>query len=155
MKVVEAVEHMRKTHAGLSGAHRANAEHCRTMSKCHGTAMGKAVAGDPQHMFHKSAKEAYDDAATDQDKRAEYHDHMAEECEEAKKVAGDGDLSKGAGDLLKRLEAVENTVIPSRVHGVLPNAPGVTAVHRAGSRPMPTEKPNVPIQFEKLVSIEE
>jgi hypothetical protein len=154
MKVVEAVEHMRKTHAGLAGGHRATAEHHRTMSKCHGTAMGKAVAGDPQHMFHKSAKEAHDAAAEDQDRRAAYHDQMAEDCEEAKKVAGDGDLSKGAGDLLKRLEVVESTVIPLRVHGVTPNAPGVTAVPRAGSRQMP-EKPNVPIAFEKLVVIEE
>jgi hypothetical protein len=155
MKVVEAVEHMRKTHAGLAGAHRANAEHHRIMSKCHGAAMGKAVAGDPQHMFHKSAKEAHDTAAEDQDSRAAYHDQMAEDCEESKKVAGDSDLSKGASDLLRRLEIVENTVVPSRVHGVTPNAPGITAVPRAGSRPMPTEKPNVPIEFEKLVVIEE
>src|ERR1700733_12075288 len=154
MKVDEAVEHMRKTDVDLAGGHRATAEHYRAMSKCHGTAMWEPVAGDPQHTFHKAAKEAYDAAAEDQDSRAAYHDDMGEKCEQAKKVAGDGDLSKASNDLLRRLEIVENTVQPTRVSAVTPTAPGVNAVPRAGQRQF-MEKPVVPVQFAKLVEIEE
>jgi hypothetical protein len=153
MKVVEAVEHMRKTHAGIAGGHRATAEHYRMMSKCHGAAMGKAVAGDPQHTFHKAAKETYDAAAEDQDGRAAYHDAMGEKCEQAKKVAGDADLSKGSSDLLKRLEIVENSLVPTKVSGVAPTNPNIRAVPRAGMRDV-SERPNVPVQFEKLIAIE-
>lgn len=153
MKVVEAVEHMRKTHAGIAGGHRAAAEFHRTMSKCHDGAVSKATKDDPQHTFHKSAKEAHDAAAADQDSRAEYHDQMGEKCEQAKKVAGDQDLSKGSSDLLKRLEILEGTIIPTKISAVTPNAPGVTAVPRAGMRSL-GEKPNVPTAFEKLVAIE-
>jgi len=154
MKVVEAVEHMRKPHAGLAGGYRANAMFHRGMSKCHGAAMGKAVAGDAQHTFHKEAKQMHDDAASDQDQRAAYHDDMGEKCEQAKKVAGDADLSKASNDLLRRLEIVENTVQPTRVSAVTPTAPGVNAVPRAGQRQF-MEKPVVPVQFAKLVEIEE
>jgi len=154
MKVVEAVEHMRKTHAGLAGGHRASATFHRGMSKCHGAAMGKAVAGDPQHTFHKDAKQMHDDAASDQDQRAAYHDDMGEKCEQAKKAAGDADLSKASSDLLRRLEIVENSVMPTRVSAVTPTVPGITAVSRAGQRQF-SERPVVATQFSKLVEIEE
>jgi len=169
MKVSEAVEHMRKTHAGIAGAHRAAADSHRadaarekTLSKCHSEAMMGKAAGDPQHTFHTVAKAAHDasgiahtDAAADQDRRAQYHDDMAQECIKAAKVAGDDDLSKGTSDLLRRLEIVEGTIVPTRVAGVVPTAPGVTAVPRAGQRAIGNgEKPNVPVQFEKLIAIE-
>jgi hypothetical protein len=154
MKVVEAVEHMRKTHAGLAGGHRANAMFHRGMSKCHGAAMGKAVAGDPQHTFHKEAKQMHDDAASDQDQRAAYHDDMGEKCEQAKKVAGDADLSKGSSELLRRLEIVEGTIIPTKISALTPTAPGVRAVPRAGQRAF-ADEPVVATQFSKLVEIEE
>jgi hypothetical protein len=153
MKVVEAVEHMRKTHAGIAGGHRAAAAMHRTFSKCHDAAMQKTTKDDPQHAFHKSAKEAHDAAATDQDQRADYHDAMGEKCEQAKKIAGDQDLSKGSSDILRRLELIEGTIIPTKVSAVVPNAPGVTAVPRAGQRQV-NGKANVPIAFEKMVAIE-
>jgi hypothetical protein len=168
MKVAEAVEHMRKTHAGIAGGHRAAAEHARgvaehhrAMSKCHGAAMGKAVAGDPQHTFHKEAKghddaaaEAHDAFAEDQDSRSAYHEQMAEECSKAAKVAGDADLSKGSPELLRRLEIVEGTIIPTKISALTPTAPGVRAVPRAGQRAF-ADKPVVATQFSKLVEIEE
>jgi hypothetical protein len=168
MKVSEAVEHMRKTHAGVAGGHRASAATHRadaarehTLSKCHAMALGKAVAGDPQHTFHTTAKAAHDasaiaheDAATDQEQRAQYHDDMAQECTKAAKAAGDDDLTKGTSDLLRRLEIVEGTIIPTKISAVTPTVPGVRAVPRAGQRAIGTEKPNVPVAFEKLVAIE-
>lgn len=129
-------EHLKKAHESI-------ATHHRTMSKCHGDAMGKAVAGNPEHEFHKGARAAHDAAA-------DAHDQMCQEC---MKVTGD-ELNKNTADLVKRLEHLENTIQPTRVSAVAPNAPGVRAVPRAGQQPIP-DRPNVPIQFEKLVAIEE
>jgi hypothetical protein len=85
----------------------------------------------------------------------QYAADLREAAEKCKKAADD-ELGKNTGDVIRRLDALENAVVPTRISAVTPNAPGVTAVPRAGGRPMPTqEKPNVPIQFEKLVSIEE
>jgi hypothetical protein len=124
--------------------------------------MGKAVAGDPQHTFHKEAKGHHDAAAEDQDafaedqdSRAAYHDQMAEECSKAGKVAGDADLNKAASpEFEKRLAHLEKTVVPTKISGVVPTVPGVTAVPRAGQRPV-GDRPAVATQFSKLVEIEE
>ena len=81
-------------------------------------------------------------------KAANFREH-AEKCDK-----GEGDelgKSGAVADLAKRMTVLENTVVPSRIAGVVPTAP--TAVPRAGQRPM--ERPNVPIRFEKLVAIEE
>jgi hypothetical protein len=51
-------------------------------------------------------------------------------------------------------EAIGNTVVPTGVSAVAPNQPGVTVVPRAGQRPLP-EKPNVDVQFSKLVQVDE
>lgn len=151
------IEHSRMTHAGIAGGLRKEAEWHGMMSKCHGDAMGKAVAGDAMHDFHTVSKAGHDAMATDREQRAEYHDDRGAECdelmEECEKVFGSGDLSKAAADgVLKRLAHLENQVIPSRISGVTPTAP--RAVPRYGAQPLP-ERPNVPIQFEKLVTIEE
>jgi hypothetical protein len=91
--------------------------------------------------------------------KARTHKESAENfraaAEKCTKAAGDDDLAKVAStsDLLKRLEHLENTIVPLRVSAVTPTAPGVTAVPRAGMRSF-GEKPTVAVQFEKLVAIE-
>ena len=136
---------MSKLSDHLAKAHELMATHHRAMSKCHGEAMGKAVAGNPEHTFHKSAMTAHDAAA-------EQHDRMCQECS---KVAAD-ELNKVASpELEKRLAHLENSLVPNRVSAVTPTALGVTAVPRGGQRSMNEARPAVPVQFEKLVSIEE
>lgn len=62
------------------------------------------------------------------------------------------DLSKAASeDFVARLEKLENTIVPSGVSKVTPNAP--RAVPRFGSAPM--QRPAVPLAFEHLSRIEE
>ncbi len=54
---------------------------------------------------------------------------------------------------LIKSEHIENQVSSTRVSGVTPDAPGVRAVPRYGAREAP--RPEVPLQFSKLVEIEE
>jgi hypothetical protein len=165
MRPKEIVEHLRKliqhssqTHAGIAGGLRKEAEHHRSMSKHHTSAMGKAVAGDPQHEFHRCTKAEHDAMAADREQRASYHDTRAADCdklmEECEKVFASGDLNKAASDVMKRLEHLEGQVVPSRVSGVAPDRPGVRAVPRFGAQPL-AARPEVPVQFEKLIVIEE
>jgi hypothetical protein len=112
----------------LQKAHEVLAEHHRRMSKIHGAAMGKAVAGDPTHEFHKAAVAAHNTAA-------ENHDSMCDAC------------AKAIGDELDKL-------VPTNVSGVTPTAPGIRAVPRAGQRQDP-EKLEVEPEFAKLVAIPE
>ncbi len=50
--------------------------------------------------------------------------------------------------------ALGDKIVPDQVHGVITTWPGSTIVPRNGA-PNPPQKPNVPLEFEKLVSIEE
>jgi hypothetical protein len=151
MKVSEAVHHIKQTHAGIAGGLRKEAEHHRNMSNFHKAALGKAVGDD----FHKCAKAEHDDMATDRETRAKYHDDMMGECDKALKAFTADDLNKNApDDLAKRVTALENSIVPTRVSAVVPTVPGVTAVPRSGQRQF-SEKPIVATQFQKLVEVEE
>jgi hypothetical protein len=97
------------------------------MMECHGAAMGKAVAGDPMHAFHKAAYAAHEEAAN-------AHDQMCQECEKA----SESDLQK---------------LVPTRVSAVTPTAP-VTPVLRHGQRTIPLSE-TVDPQFAKLVAVDE
>lgn len=78
------------------------------------------------HEFHKNAIAAHE-AAADQ------HDALSQECEKAIT----SDLSK---------------LVPTQVTAINPN-PEVRSIPRVGQREVP-ERPNVPPQFAKLVSVE-
>ena len=82
--------------------------------------------------------------------RSAYHKEAMAECE---KIAAD-DLNKSSSDLIKRLEHLEGQIVPTRVSAIAPNAPGIRAVPRAGAPNAPA-RPEVPLQFAKLVEIEE
>jgi hypothetical protein len=114
---------------------------------------------------HNAMQKAAGTADAHHGRMAAFHQHKAHtheenaadlrEAAEKCKKAADDELGKNTGDLAKRLERLENTIIPTGISRVTPNAPGVTAVPRAGGRPMPSEKPVVPVAFEHLVKVEE
>jgi hypothetical protein len=133
-KCAQAEDEHKDMEQGMADEHNAMQKAAGTADAHHGR-----MAAFHQHKAHTHEQSAAD---------------LREAAEKCKKAADD-ELGKNTGDLAKRLERLENTIIPTGISRVTPNAPGVTAVPRAGSRPMPSEKPNVPIQFEKLVSIEE
>jgi hypothetical protein len=145
---------MGKLSERLAKAHGNLADRCDTVDKCLGKIIGMAKASksdlkpdDDDGLCGNLEKIRTAFAAG-----TKFH---KEEMAECLKVS-DGDLTKGTSDLAKRIEHLENTIIPTRVAGVTPNAPGVTAVPRAGQRSVPSgERPNVPVAFEKLVAIED
>jgi hypothetical protein len=107
----------------------------------------KAMAADQEALAKASGE-----CAADHLTLSRFH---AEKMDECAKATAEDELNKGtASDLLRRLEIVEGTIVPTRVAGVVPTAPGITAVPRAGQRSVGTERPNVPVQFEKLIAIE-
>jgi hypothetical protein len=110
-----------------------------------------------QHAFHTAMAKAHETSAEDFQKESSEHIHhtaaaaahtaAAENCAECM-----AEYSKVAwSDFFK---SERGSPEPSPISAVTPNAPGVTAVPRAGQRPF-TEKPVVPTQFAKLVEIEE
>ena len=120
---------MSKVSEHLAGLHKAASSFHRTMTKCHGDAMGKAVAGNSEHDFHKAAAAAHEQAA-------DQHDQMCEECSKA-------------------IVADLNKLVPTNVSAVTPTPPGVRAVPRAGQRPIEEAKPVVEAQFAKLLTVDE
>ena len=110
-----------------------------------------------QHTFHKTAAASHETSAGDFERDSSEHAHhstmaaahtaAADSClacmEECSKVVW--------SDLFKAAERAEPVASP--ISAVTPTLPGVTAVPRAGQRQF--EKPVVPVQFAKLVEIEE
>lgn len=139
----------------LAAFHKHAAAHHDTLHACYSkiAGFGKAAKSQMKDGDGESLADCLQKIADTHEAAAEFHRGMMEDCS---KVTGD-ELGKSANtsDLVKRVTALENTVIPTRVSAVVPNAPGITAVPRAGARPMPSEKPNVPVAFEKLITIEE
>ena len=136
----------------LKSFHKHAAERHDTLHACYSkiASFGKAAKSQMKDGDGESLDDCLQKIADTHEAAAEFHRDAMAECS---KIAG-GDLNKGESDLLKRLEHLENQVVPSRVSAVTPNAPGVRAVLRTGQMPM-SARPNVPIQFEKLVAIEE
>jgi hypothetical protein len=111
-----------------------------------------------QHTFHKTAAASHETSAGDFEKDSSEHMHhstmaaahtaAADSClacmEECSKVVWT--------DLFKAAERAEPVASP--ISAVVPTAPGVTAVPRAGQRPV-IDKAVVATQFSKLVEIEE
>jgi hypothetical protein len=113
----------------LKGEHTYHA----TMAKAHETSSKDFQKESSEHIHHTSAAAAHTAAA----------DNCAECMAECSKVVW--------SDLFK---TERGTPEPTQVHAVTPTAPGIRAVPRAGQQ-MPADKPNVPVQFSKLVEIEE
>jgi hypothetical protein len=126
-----------------SEVHRADAKHHRAMAKSKrnratiARAMHKeaGMSADTQSS-HSRMADALDHEAELHEAHADHHEDAAEKCD------------KAAGDSM-------NKIVPDGISGInrFP-AGGITPVPRYGA-PDRSQKPNVPIEFEKLVSIEE
>ena len=51
--------------------------------------------------------------------------------------------------------ALGNKIVPDNVRGMIPNFPSITAVPRTGQRQLNQDKVEVPLEFEKLFSIDD
>lgn len=131
----------------LSSMHEQSASHHGAMKKCE---MAKAAL---HRSMHKAAMDAGQEHSA--------HDGLADQCE---KAAGHHEamesFHKAAMDeCMKSVEADLNKLVPTQVSAVAPTNPwGIRPVTRDGQRPMndaPAARPNVPIQFEKLVAVED
>jgi hypothetical protein len=118
-------EHLVTVHKRLSKHHAAVSGHYLDMADC----MGKADNGDES----TKAKGSLEALAGEHSDMAQFHEDCAAKC------------SKAAADELNKL-------VPSNVSAVVPNAPGIRAIPRPGQPPI-SEKPNVPLEFEKIFSI--
>lgn len=136
----------------LAGFHKHAMEHHETLHQCYKTlsAFGKSAKSEMKpDQDGASLCDTLEEIAECHKAASAFHKNMMAEC--AKLSAG-GDLSKAASeDFGARLEKLENTIVPSGVSKVTPNAP--RAVPRFGSAPM--QRPAVPLAFEHLSRIEE
>jgi hypothetical protein len=117
-------EHLSSFHKEMARHHSAVADHFDTLAKC----MGKAS------LPIKDATSAIDALSAEHRAISEYHDTAAGACE---KAAAD-ELTKG------------DQVVPSRISGIAPERPTITAVPRAGARPLPAAAGMHPA-FAKLI----
>lgn len=138
----------------LAGFHKHAAEHHGTLHECYKTLSTFGKSAKSEMKPDKDGNDLCDtleEIAECHKAAAAYHANAMEECSKSM----DPEFSKAASpEFEKRLSAIENRIEPTRISAVAPNRPGITAVPRAG-QPAFSEKPNVPIQFSKLVEIEE
>lgn len=132
----------------------ADAEHHRAMVKIHETELGKESMG-AHHAYHKAAIAEHNAAA-------DRHDAMLEECQ---KAIGDSDLNKNrvvpdqVDDVVERIvlaleKRIGNKLVPDAVSSITPDNPHYQMVPRAGQPAVPV-RTAVPIEFEKLVALED
>jgi hypothetical protein len=137
-------------HKASSGAFNSLAE---CLEKCAG--LSKSSKSDMDGKRDELAK-CLQKGADDCKEHAAWHDREHEKAMTmCAKADESDDLNKSGtvADLVKRLTALENTVQPTNVSAVAPDRFGLRAVPRYGQQPIP-ERPNVPVEFEKLVAIE-
>jgi hypothetical protein len=147
MRVSEHLSHVHKTEAAWreQDAEREDnfEKSSRTIAKLH-RRLGKAADGDEHNKLaeehekradmHKNRAESYRAGAT-------FHRVSADACEKAAQ-----DTLAKAGD----------RIIPDQVSSVIRTFPDLMAVPRTGQRPIEeADKANVPVEFEKLVSIDD
>ena len=112
----------------------------------HATMMGHHEPGSAEHTHHKVKHEAHV-------AMRDFHKACMEKASTA------DDLQKA--DLQAVVDAavakVLNRVVPTDISAVTPTHPsfGIKAITRAGQRPLPTETPAPPLEFQKLFSAED
>jgi hypothetical protein len=152
-------EHLKKFHKTQADHQRAREADHTALEECFGklASFSKAAKSEMKDGDGESLSEHLQKIAAAHGSLAQHagscaaeHDTAMEECS---KITAD-ELNKSASDFIKRLEHLENTVVPTNISGVVPTVPGVTAVPRAGQRPV-GDRPAVATQFSKLVEIEE
>jgi hypothetical protein len=123
-------EHLGKAHGMIAETLRDDAQHHRDSAENHKTAMGKAVAGNPEHEYHKAQHAEHTANAARLDEQAAAHEAECEAC------------SKATEDELNKL-------VPSNFSIVTPNAPNIRAVPRAGQKDVST--PQLEPAFAKIL----
>jgi len=138
-------KHLQELHGKLAEHHMRKSEHHKSMAS-HFEKLASHFSKSGAAEREKETKGICDALAGEHEEMSQHHAEMAEyhsaQMEECSKAA-DGDLQK------RNLDAI----VPDGVHRVTPTPPSVRAVPRAGMAPI-ADKPNVPAQFEKLVSVE-
>jgi hypothetical protein len=130
-----AAEH----HSFKKGHHDILSKHYAKLSSFHKTKSDM----DAEHVdaagIYSDISDSHAGLASHYQAQAEFHGLQAQECAKAM----DGDLNK-------------NRLVPDKVSGVTPPAPAIGSrmIPRAGA-PNVTEKPIVPLEFEKLVEVED
>jgi hypothetical protein len=154
-------EHLKKFHKTQADHQRSREADHSALEECFGklASLSKAAKSEMKDKDGESLSEHLQKIAAVHGSLAQHagscaddHDAAVEDCS---KITAD-ELGKAASpdDLAKRVTALENTMVPTNVHAITPNVPGVTAVPRSGQRAF-AEKPVVATQFSKLVEIED
>jgi hypothetical protein len=144
-------EHLEANHAGTAEHHEATAEHHRAFSKhnlelaeCHEELADKHESLDQPEIakVHRTIAKIHKAHAATHDQAAEHH------AGEAKR---NGTMQKHAESIAKGMNAGmtttdHNRLWPDNVHGIVP-------IPRTGQREL--QKTEVPLEFEKMLSIED
>ena len=130
-------EHLSAHHAKAAKFHEAAAkEHSGLAESHHGSAKLDGAAHDGAIGTHHKTMAAHHEKLSDLHKG--YADHHSSQAEACMKGMDAGDLNK---------------LVPTNVSGV---TPGVRIVPRHGQpAPGSAEKPNVPVEFQKMFSVED
>jgi hypothetical protein len=123
--------------------------HHDRIAMTHATMMGHHEEGTPEHTHHKIKHESHV-------AMRDFHKACMEKAttDEMNKVDSTVPASLEDAVRVVFLKMFGNTLVPTNVSGVAPTRPGVTAVPRAGEKPVPVT-PNVPLEFAKLVAVDE
>lgn len=108
----------------------------------------------PEHAFHKRKHELHKAASETHATLRDYHKVCMEKAasDELKKT----DTAPASLENLVRsilVKMLGDTLMSTNISAVAPNAPGFRAVPRGGQPPV--KKPDVPLEFQKLVAVDE
>jgi hypothetical protein len=124
-----------------------HAEH-EKLATSHAVEMSHYPEGSHQHEHHKTKHESHT-------RLRDYHHKEMNKAvaDEMNKV---DTVPTALEDVVRAtfLKMFGNTLVPTAVSAVAPTAPGIRAVPRGGERPVPVT-PNVPLEFAKLVAVDE
>jgi hypothetical protein len=153
--------HLQKTHQTLATHALAKAEHHLALAKIH-SAMSNADGekSEAYHSMHKAkvvegTEEAHETLGNSFKKSSELHSDLA--SRHAQIGENHRELSEFHSSMAKACQKAMDSdlekVVPDGIRGIIPNAPGVTMVPRAGQRVV--EKSEVPLELEQIVGFDD
>ncbi len=154
---------MAEHHTALHKVHAAEAEKCKVAInslKVLAGDWGGATPGAATSLFSRSAAAA--GASLTSPSGNPFEDMVKETTAQlAKKTLETFDTDSEVKQFMRETimkmvgEAIGNTIVPTNVSAVVPTAPDITAVPRHGQPSAVAVKPNVPLEFEKLFTVDE
>lgn len=133
-------EHLKELHKNAAEHHLFKEKHHRSLATHYGklAKMGKAEGVDTAGVYD-GISDSHAGLADHHAAQAEFHTAAMQECEKA-------------------VTAELNKLVPDRISGLTPTAPafgsGVRPVLRSGQRDFSAAKPEVPLEFQHLVTVE-